>query len=447
VQAYERKSIEQHLRSTDADPMSRQPLLNPSLTPVFVLKSRALEYREYTSRLCVDRACSLSPPRPPIDYLRRAVELCSDAGFLPKGLTSEVVTYINSHVSNVYDRLAVDLFAQGLFENGYRDRAAAVCFHLLITEEDKAAQASMLKRCLACWQAGGIAPRSEVRSSSSSTPYTGIDSHVFDKLVQMIDTKGSHFGWLIDVSSEAGLGSAFIARLCEHILFPQGVAVFPSNSLLSASSSSSSNHESSVISPRARVKRQGSLPWETEKEVLLKYCFVLTAEVREEHAEMENKIKSLEEKLLRSRRGRHSGRRGGRVNKKWLSDSNTNLINGGDENSDDEYSNGVAHPISNALMIVKRVVRHPFVMMPCAAIAVLGDFHNPFVRSTFVVPFLCLMQHSSGGGHSGGGCSGGRYSSTVMSQSPSIEELRGVDESYKESEVQTPAECHKKEYE
>lgn len=464
MQAYERKSIEQHLRATDTDPMSRQPLLNPSLTPVFVLKSRALEYRESTSRLCVDRACSLSPPRPPIDYLRRAVELCLDAGFLPKGLTFEVVTYINNHLSNVYDRLALDLFARGLFENGYRDRAAAVCFHLLATEEDRAAQASMLKRCLACWQAGGTARSGGDTGStsgdfSSTISYKDIDSHVLEKLVQMIDSKGSQFGWLIEISSEAGLGNRFIARLCEHILFP-------SNSSLSASSSSSGLESSSTIaSPRARVKRQGSLPWVTEKEVLLKYCFVLTAGVKEEHVELNNKIKSLEEKLLRNKRGR--GRKGGRFNRMWRGASSNGFINDGVENSDYEYDSGssnssevqelgdvgvgagLVYSINTVLMIVKKVVRHPFVMLPCAAVAVLGDPHNPFVRSTFVVPFFSLMQHSNWGSHNGGGGGGGGrrrfFSCEVMPQSPSGKELRLIDKNNNESEGRIPAAFNKKE--
>ncbi|KAG7672367.1 hypothetical protein Ndes2526B_g09123 [Nannochloris sp. 'desiccata'] len=470
--AYERKSIEQHLRTTDTDPMSRQPLLNPSLTPVFVLKSRALEYRESTSRLCVDRACSVSPPRPPIDYLRRAVELCSDVRFLPKGLTSEVVTYVNSHLSNVYDRLALNLFAGGLLENGYRDRAAAVYFHLLLTEEDKSAQASILKRCLACWQAGGTAPRSGENTSTSSTDgggdytsgdfnstpsYKDVDGHVFEKLVQMIDTKESHFGWLIEVSSEAGLGNRFLARLCEQILFPQRMAVFPSTSSLSASSSSGLDSTSMVVaSPRARVKRQGSLPWETEKEVLLKYCFVLTAGVKEEHAELNNRIASLEEKLSANRRGR----RGGKFNRLWLSASSNDLNNGGTENKDDddddddgrgcsseEHSGGDGNdfirPLGNALMVLKRVVRHPFLMVPCAAIAVLGDPHNPLVRSTFVLPFLALMHHSSGGSRSGT-WRGGRFSSVEMPQAPSGEEAEGEGESNTES---TPADFTKKEIE
>jgi U-box domain len=451
LQAYERKAIEQHLRNTDTDPMSRQPLLNPSLTPVFVIKSRAIEYRESTSRQCVDRACSSFPPRPPIDYLRRAVELCSDAGFLPKGLTSEVVSYVNSHLSNVYDRLALDLFAQGLYSYGYRDRAAAVYFHLLVSEEDKTAQADMLKRCLACWQAGGTTPNeNNIIENTISGGGTGgggtstnvskdLDSHVFEKLIQMIDNTSS-FGWLIEVSSEAGLGNTFIARLCQHILFPsQRGVTFSSTSLLSSSLSSSSSGFS-LSGPILRGKKQGKLPWETEKEVLLKYCFVLTSGIEEEQAEMNKKIKILEDKVLFNSGGGRRGNRGVRLRGKlnrMLSNASS-FSNGDDFESDGEEHGGsgnnnnsgdFVHPITHALMFLKRVVRHPFVMVPCAAVAVLGDPHSPLVRSTFVVPFLALMQNFEGGSgsHSSGG-GGGRFSSSslAMPHSPSIAEAEAV---------------------
>lgn len=55
-------------------------------------------------------------------------------------------------------RLALQTFAQGLFQAGYRDRAAAVYYHLLISGSDRVQQAQLLRRCLACWSqqpAGG----------------------------------------------------------------------------------------------------------------------------------------------------------------------------------------------------------------------------------------------------------------------------------------------------
>jgi hypothetical protein len=437
LQAYERKSIEQHLQTADTDPMSRQPLLNSSLTPVFVLKSRALEYRETTCRLCIDRACSVSPaPRPPVEYLRRAVELCSDAGFLPKGLSAEVVDYVNSHLSNVYDRLVLDMFARGLFENGYRDRAAAVYFHLLVTEEDKAEQATLLKKCLACWS-------SEIHSSTFTVATSAVDSHVFEKLVQMIDTKESHFSWIIEVSSEAGLGNAFVAKLCQHILFPQ---------LSSSASSSSGLCDSSLPGGGrgvARSKRKGNLPWETEKEVLLKYCFVLTSSLKEEQAEMGSKMKRLEEKVFRG--GGGSGKQGKRGNfiRLWMnshrSTKSDNTRSDHEENESDS-GDGDGHPLNNALKVVKKAVQHPIVMAACGAVAVFGDPHHPLVRSTLLVPFLASMNTDSTGG--GGG--GGRFSSSSlveMPESPSVEEVEVLDQTTSISSSNSNEESRSKENE
>jgi hypothetical protein len=75
---YERAAIMAHLERSVTDPLTRQPLLNSSLTPVYVLRSRALEYRETVARACVDRVCSGAPE--PMRYLRRAVELVADTG-------------------------------------------------------------------------------------------------------------------------------------------------------------------------------------------------------------------------------------------------------------------------------------------------------------------------------------------------------------------------------
>lgn len=76
---YERAAITAHLERSVTDPLTRQPLLNQSLTPVYVLRSRALEYRETVARACVDRVCSGAVPEP-VRYLRRAVELVADTG-------------------------------------------------------------------------------------------------------------------------------------------------------------------------------------------------------------------------------------------------------------------------------------------------------------------------------------------------------------------------------
>ena len=422
------------MRTTDTDPMSNQRLLNSSLTPVFVLKSRSLEYRESTSRACIDRACSVSPPRPPIDYLRRAVELCSDAGFLPKGLTSDVVTYVTSHLSNVYDRLALDLFARSLASHGYRDRAAAVYFHLLVTEDDKTAQADLLKRCLACWQAADTPFNSGADASASRNNISShVDSHVYEKLIQMVDTTGAQFGWLIEVSSGAGLGNTFLAQLCEHILFPQrALLASPSNPNFLSSSSSSPPSSSSLVAlsggGRSNAKRlPGSLPWETEKEVLLKYCFVLTTAVKEENTKMDTKVKCLEEKMMyHTGKGSVATRRGRFLNKKWGINSSFNSTE--EENEEDNGSGGSGHPLGTALCVFQRAVRHPLVMVPCAILAAFGDPHNPLVRSMGVLPFIALMstqnlggRQSGGDGDGGGGSDRQLLSSVTPESSPLVE--------------------------
>ena len=60
-QVYEREAIQRHLshaKGTAVDPVSRQPLPSRELTPVFILRSRAMEFRESTARRNVYRACA-----------------------------------------------------------------------------------------------------------------------------------------------------------------------------------------------------------------------------------------------------------------------------------------------------------------------------------------------------------------------------------------------------
>ena len=47
-QIYEREAIRAHLRRSGSDPVTRQALPNGALTPIFLLRSRAMEYRENT---------------------------------------------------------------------------------------------------------------------------------------------------------------------------------------------------------------------------------------------------------------------------------------------------------------------------------------------------------------------------------------------------------------
>lgn len=48
-------------------------------------------------------------------------------------------------------RLCLQAFAQGLLHSGYRDKAASVYYSLLLSVNDRAQQAELLRCCLACW--------------------------------------------------------------------------------------------------------------------------------------------------------------------------------------------------------------------------------------------------------------------------------------------------------
>ncbi len=53
-QVYEREAICNHLRRSCSDPVTRQELPGLSLTPIYLLRSRATDYREQT---CVRPTC------------------------------------------------------------------------------------------------------------------------------------------------------------------------------------------------------------------------------------------------------------------------------------------------------------------------------------------------------------------------------------------------------
>ena len=75
---YERAAIEAHLAGSTIDPMTAQTI-SDQLTPVFLLKSRAMEYAEAAIQVCLQR--TLSPGcREPARWLRRAVDLCEESG-------------------------------------------------------------------------------------------------------------------------------------------------------------------------------------------------------------------------------------------------------------------------------------------------------------------------------------------------------------------------------
>ena len=55
---YERDAISSHLEAHRSDPLTRLPLRSDQLTPVYLLRARAAEYRESAAAACVDAASS-----------------------------------------------------------------------------------------------------------------------------------------------------------------------------------------------------------------------------------------------------------------------------------------------------------------------------------------------------------------------------------------------------
>lgn len=98
---YERSAILEHLSKNPRDPLTGTTLPSVQLTPVFLLKSRALEYAERATRAALDCTTRADCPDP-IRWLRRAVDICDESGapfylpsalLIPRGhmLTTEVV--------------------------------------------------------------------------------------------------------------------------------------------------------------------------------------------------------------------------------------------------------------------------------------------------------------------------------------------------------------------
>lgn len=55
---YERDAISSHLEAHKTDPLTRLPLRSDQLTPVYLLRARAAEYRESAAAACVEAASS-----------------------------------------------------------------------------------------------------------------------------------------------------------------------------------------------------------------------------------------------------------------------------------------------------------------------------------------------------------------------------------------------------
>eukprot|EP00884_Botryococcus_braunii_P009762 jgi/Botrbrau1/18788/Bobra.0386s0104.1 len=232
-QVYERSAIEEHLSRRSTDPVTGQQLSKKDLTPVWILRSKALEYRENTARQCVERASSSSCTFPE-RYVRRAAELCAGLDLPVQGLSRECVQYTLTHASNAYDTAILQLFAQGLFDAGYRDKAATVYYSLLRNEVDRSQQVDLLRRCLSCW---------------TCEQNSGVDEPLIQKLGQLVEQQHT-FSWteIIDIVFEAGLGDEFCVRLCEQLLFATELPSSPS------SNSRTDGHE-----------------WVKQKQILVKY--------------------------------------------------------------------------------------------------------------------------------------------------------------------------------
>eukprot|EP00884_Botryococcus_braunii_P009763 jgi/Botrbrau1/18789/Bobra.0386s0104.2 len=179
-QVYERSAIEEHLSRRSTDPVTGQQLSKKDLTPVWILRSKALEYRENTARQCVERASSSSCTFPE-RYVRRAAELCAGLDLPVQGLSRECVQYTLTHASNAYDTAILQLFAQGLFDAGYRDKAATVYYSLLRNEVDRSQQVDLLRRCLSCW---------------TCEQNSGVDEPLIQKLGQLVEQQHT-FSWYV----------------------------------------------------------------------------------------------------------------------------------------------------------------------------------------------------------------------------------------------------------
>lgn len=204
-QVYEREAITNHLRSRSTDPITMTHLPSLQLTPVYPIKSRAMEYRERVAKSCVERACSFRC-QDPLKYLRRATELCADVNLRIPGISSEFLSYLQTHTGNAYDVIAIRHFAEGLRRSGYVDQAANVFYRLLQHGEDRSQQAETLKQCLACWMDG--------EPDEQEGEYA-----VVAKVAQFVEThQPFSAAQIIDLMREAKISTIFTLKLCNHVL-------------------------------------------------------------------------------------------------------------------------------------------------------------------------------------------------------------------------------------
>lgn len=202
-QVYEREAISNHLQRKPTDPITMMVLPTKSLTPVYPMKSRAMEFRERTARLCLERACSMKCGEP-LRYLRRAAELTHNVKLNVPGLSKEFERFLLTHPGDQYNNIALKYFADELKKAGYTDQAANVYYRLLQYGDDKAEQAESLRQCLSCWpttdSCDGIHP-------------------VVAKLAQFIkEQQAFTMKQVLDIVMEAKMSRKFMLDLCLHLL-------------------------------------------------------------------------------------------------------------------------------------------------------------------------------------------------------------------------------------
>ncbi|PSC68729.1 IMPACT family member in pol 5 region [Micractinium conductrix] len=338
---YERAAITAHMELSNLDPMSRQPLLNKSLTPVYVLRSRALEYRETVAKACIQRLCgSVGLVHEPMRYLRRAVELIADTGSHVQGLSQETVEYVLTHPSNAYDRIALQMFAQGLYQAGYRDKAAAIYSSLLLEDADRVQQAELLRRCLSCWtdDAAGGAPE---------------DDFVYQKLVSLFEGRPGALSWeeLVELAQHAQLGNRFVLRLCEQLLF----RTLPSTA----------GGGDDALALAGGTGGQ-------EKRLLLKYVHVLTDSLQRRQSDVDRRLAELER--WRRQKGGGGGGGGGA------------LVAHGSASGLSDDGGGRGGPLQ-----LSRWLRRPAVVAPAMLLVALLPHDHPAARALRALPLLALL--------------------------------------------------------
>ncbi|GLC56996.1 hypothetical protein PLESTB_001171600 [Pleodorina starrii] len=218
-QVYERVAIEQALAHRLVDPISNLPLDTATLTIVWPMKSKAAAYRERALRGCVERLCRPAC-RSPIRYLRRAAELsagitqtavdASGAVLGLPGLTPDVIQYLLTHPSSIYDFQALSRYGASLAAGGYRDLAASVYTKLLHLGGDSQQQVEALQGLLACW--GGA------REEEEEEVY---EHRLVERLAALScgeGPDGCRPARFVGVLLEAGLREELVLRFCEHIL-------------------------------------------------------------------------------------------------------------------------------------------------------------------------------------------------------------------------------------